>query len=103
MVLEALAFGNHVIFSIRWKAAATHAPRRRPCLPSVTSLPRVARSTRQGRLVQEHYRHDQVVAALLQMLGSCRNERRTVLVVVHDYPPIRSRDRARAQVLPVPA
>ena len=70
MVLEALAFGNQVIFEYPLEGCH-HARTEAEALSAIRDI--VAESCpineAGSRLVQEHYRHDQVVTALLQTLG----------------------------------
>ncbi len=70
MVLEALAFGNHVIFEYPLEGCR-HARTEAEAVSAIRDIVAEGCPVNEAgrRLVQEHYRHDQVVAALLQMLG----------------------------------
>ncbi len=70
MVLEALAFGNQVIFEYPLEGCR-HARTEAEVLSAIRGIIAEGCPVNEAgrRLVQEHYRHDQVVAALLQTLG----------------------------------
>ena len=70
MVLEALAFGNQVIFEYPLEGCR-HARTEAEVVSAIRDIVAEGCPINEAgsRLVREHYRHDQVVAALLQTLG----------------------------------